>query len=184
MRLHVTLLLLSAAPFAAWAEDKTINPRVTQIVEAVSEERIGEILKKLESFGTRNIFSSQDDPASGIGAARRWIYDQSRGYSPRLQVRYDTWRVKKKGRIIRDVELHNVVAVLPGTMNKDRYIIVSGHYDSAVMARRPQNATPTGPPTDGAAPDPASSDGSPPGGTATFDLTSKAPRPKDDASGT
>src|SRR5258708_32854581 len=137
MRLKTTLLLLSAAPFAVWAQDKTTNPRVTQIVEAVSEERIGETLKKLESFGTRNIFSSQDDPASGIGAARRWIYDQFRSYSPRLQVRYDTWRVKKKGRIIRDVELHNVVAVLPGTTNKDRHSIVSGHYDSAVVIPPP-----------------------------------------------
>ena len=180
MRLKTTLLLLSAAPFAVWAQDKTTNPRVTQIVEAVSEERIGETLKKLESFGTRNIFSSQDDPASGIGAARRWIYDQFRSYSPRLQVRYDTWRVKKKGRIIRDVEMHNVVAVLPGTMNKDRHIIISGHYDSAVATRRPQNA----PTTDGSAPEPASDGSQPGGGPTTFDVESKAPGANDDGSGT
>src|SRR5258708_39150718 len=120
MRLKTTLLLLSAAPFAVWAQDKTTNPRVTQIVEAVSEERIAETLKKLESFGTRNIFSSQDDPASGIGAARRWIYDQFRSYSPRLQVRYDTWRVKKKGPINRRGEAHNVEGGVPGTMKNGR----------------------------------------------------------------
>src|ERR1039457_3607076 len=103
MRLFQSVVLVSAAVFTVSGQDKPINPRVTEIVDAVSQERIGEMLKKLESFGTRNIFSSQDDPEHGIGAARRWIYDQFRGYSPRLQVGYDTWRVKKKGHIIRDV---------------------------------------------------------------------------------
>src|ERR1039457_651027 len=185
MRLFQSVVLVSAAVFTVSGQDKPINPRVTEIVDAVSQERIGEILKKLESFGTRNIFSSQDDPEHGIGAARRWIYDQFRGYSPRLQVSYDTWRVKKKGRIIRDVELHNVVAVLPGTMNKDRRIIVSGHYDSAVMARRPQSPATNGAVADGAAADPIATDGTQPGGgTPTFDIESKAPGANDDGSGT
>ena len=103
MRLTSAILILSAAPISLFAQDKTINPRVAEVVDAVSEQRVGEILRKLEGFGTRNIFSSQDDPAHGIGAARKWIYDQFTSYSPRLQVRYDTWRVKKKGRIVRDV---------------------------------------------------------------------------------
>jgi len=194
MKLSFAVLLLSAAPFSLFAQDKPINPRVSEVVDAVSEERIGAILKKLESFGTRNIFSPQDDPERGIGAARKWIYDQFSSYSPRLQVRYDTWRVKKKGRIVRDVELQNVVAVLPGTVNKDRHIIISGHYDSVVLARRPQGAAPNATPTDGpaqgsaaitGAADGAPSDGSiPGGGTATYDIESKAPGANDDGSGT
>src|SRR5689334_24842154 len=116
MRLTVALLLACAATADLRAQEfKTINPRVTEIVDAVSEERIGEILRRLEGFGTRNIFSSQEDPQHGIGAARKWIYEQFRSYSPRLEVSFDTYKVKKnKGRIIRDVELYNVVAVLPG----------------------------------------------------------------------
>src|SRR6202171_324308 len=140
MRLTTALLLLGAASLVVRAQDDhAINPRVKEIVDAVSEDRIAEILKKLEGFGTRNIFSSQTDPERGIGAARNWIYEQFRSYSPRLQVSYDTYRVKnnaaKKGRIIRDVELQNVVAIRPGTVNKDRRIIISGHYDSAVATR-------------------------------------------------
>jgi hypothetical protein len=202
MKLTSALLLISATPFSLFAQDKPINPRVSEVVDAVSEERIGGILKKLESFGTRNIFSPQDDAERGIGAARKWIYDQFQSYSPRLQVRYDTWRVKKKGRLVRDVELQNVVAVLPGTVNKDRHIIISGHYDSVVLARRPQNAAPNATPTDGtaqgtnatqatglaqgaSATDAGSSDGSiPGGGTATYDIESKAPGANDDGSGT
>jgi len=64
-------------------------------VTEVSEERIANILKKLEAFGTRNIFSSQDDPVRGVGAARKWIYEQFRSYSPRLEVSYDQYRLKK-----------------------------------------------------------------------------------------
>lgn len=171
MKLATALLLVCAAP----AQDaRSINPRVTEIVDAVSEQRIGEILHKLEGFGTRNIFSSQDDPHQGIGAARKWIFDQFRSYSPRLEVSYDTYRVKKnKARIIRDVELQNVVAVLPGTVSKDHRIVISGHYDSAV-ARRRQNATAT----DGA----ASATG-PATEPITFDVESKAPGANDDGSG-
>jgi acetylornithine deacetylase/succinyl-diaminopimelate desuccinylase-like protein len=179
MRLTTALLAICAAPFALRAQDvKAINPRVMEVVNAVSEERIGETLNQLESFGTRNIFSSQDDPEHGIGAARKWIYEQFRSYSPRLEVSYDTYQVKKnKGRIVRDVELQNVVAVLPGTVNKDHHIIISGHYDSAVIARRPENATST----DGAA---SSGVGQPPIEPISFDLESKAPGANDDGSGT
>ena len=129
MRLKLPLLTLVVA-VSAPAQYKAVNPRVQTIVDQVSEQRIGEIMKKLESFQTRNIFSADDDPAHGIGAARRWIYDQFKSYSPRLEVRFDSYRVKKKGRVVRDVELHNVVAVLPGKLNPERQFIVSGHYDS------------------------------------------------------
>jgi Zn-dependent M28 family amino/carboxypeptidase len=45
--------------------------------------------------------------------------------------------VKKQGtRIQRDVEVVNVVAVLPGTTQPEKRLIVSGHYDSVNMVRR------------------------------------------------
>src|SRR6266849_9647104 len=79
----------------ALAQYKAVNPQVSKIVSEVSEERITEILKKLEGFGTRNLLSSQDNPARGIGAARKWIYEQFRGYSPRLEVSFDEYNLKK-----------------------------------------------------------------------------------------
>ena len=115
------------------AELYPINPAVKSIVGELSENRITANLKKLETFGTRHILSSQDDPAHGIGAARRWIEAELRSYSPRLQVRVDTHRVRKHGRITQDVELSNIIAELPGTIDKDRQVIISAHYDTIAL---------------------------------------------------
>ncbi len=116
-----------------------LNPTVKQIVDAVSEERIAATLKKLEGFGTRYILSAQDDPAHGIGAAKHWIHDEFQSYSPRLQVSYQDFSIKKGGRrgqVIRDVDLSNIVAVLPGGAEKDHYVLITGHYDSLVQVRK------------------------------------------------
>src|SRR5690242_2283292 len=102
---------------------KTVNPEVAAMVDAVSAYRIGRIMQKLESFGTRDTHSISDHPTRGIGAARRWIVEELKSYSPRLQVRLDSYRVKKQGRIQRDLELANVIAVLPGTSQRERQII-------------------------------------------------------------
>jgi hypothetical protein len=112
-----------------------LNPAVKQVVDEVSEERIAANMKKLESFGTRFVGSEQDSPDHGIGAAQRWIVEQFKSYSPRLQVSLDPFSVKKSQRLPKDVDLNNVVAVLPGTVDKDRYVIVGGHYDSIAIRR-------------------------------------------------
>ena len=137
MKYALATLFLAAA--ALPGQYKTPNPQVSKIVSEVSDEKITEILKKLESFGTRNILSTQDNPTRGVGAARKWIYDQFRSYSPKLEVSFDQYKLKKiegrTSRVPRDVDLYNVVAVLPGTTNKEQRIIVSGHYDTIVMGR-------------------------------------------------
>ncbi len=117
-----------------------LNPTVKQIVDNISEERIAATLQKLQGFGTRYILSSQDDPVHGIGAAKRWIHDELQSYSPRLQVSYQNFSIKKgarRGQVIRDVDLSNIVAVLPGTTQKDHYVLVSAHYDSVALVRKP-----------------------------------------------
>src|SRR5579863_5928297 len=80
--------------------------------------------------------SNQDDPARGVGAARQWIFKEFQSYSPRLQVRFDKWRVKKQGRVFKDVDLYDVVAVLPGKTMPETEILVSGHYDSLNLGTR------------------------------------------------
>ncbi len=143
-----TVGLLAFLIFPLFAQQQTatplnpaaLNPTVKQIVDSISDQRIAATLKKLEAFGTRYVLSAQDDPAHGIGAAKRWIHDELAGYSPRLQVSYQNFTVKKgarRGQIIRDVELSNIVAVLPGTTQKDRYVLVTAHYDSLAMVRKP-----------------------------------------------
>ncbi len=93
-------------------------------------------MRRLVGFETRGNFSETDHPKRGIGAARRWIQDQFKSYSPRLQVRMDGYKVRQQGRIFRDVEIVNVVAVLPGTRHPERQILISGHYDSLNLGQR------------------------------------------------
>ena len=133
------------------ADSKTVNPKIQEMLDRVSEARIRAILEKLEAFGTRNTMSNPDDPVHGVGAARTWILNELKSYSPRLQVRFDKYRVKKQGqRIFKDVDLWNVVAVLPGTKQPETQVVVSGHYDSLNLGTRPAGAA-AGPGTDGAA---------------------------------
>jgi hypothetical protein len=103
---------------------------VQEIISKISQDRIVEILKKMESFGTRNTLSDPNQPNRGVGAARQWIFDQFKSYSPRLEVSYDTYMQPKGGRAFRDVEIRNVMAVLPGKTDPDRWILIGGHYDS------------------------------------------------------
>jgi hypothetical protein len=129
------------------ADEFAINPQVRKIVDEVSEARIKSVIEHLVSFKTRHLLSATDMPGYGIGAARQWIFDKMESYSPRLQVRFDKWRVNKNGqRIFKDVDLYNVVAVLPGKTMRDTQVIVSGHYDSINLGRpRSANATPAAP---------------------------------------
>jgi len=109
-----------------------IDPLIQKIVADVSEERISETLRKLESFETRNTLSDPTQTNRGIGAAREWLFNQFSNTNPRLQVWFDSYTIPKGGRVWKEVELRNVVAVLPGKSPEgtNRWILVSGHYDS------------------------------------------------------
>jgi hypothetical protein len=144
-----------------------LNPAIKQIVDQVSEERISATMKRLGEFGTRYVGSEQDSDTRGIGAAQRWIEAQFKSYSPKLQVSLDKFTVKKSQRLPKDVDLVNIVAVLPGTTDKDRYVIIGGHYDSIASRRGPgtPNTSDDGPRT-------------------AAELEPNAPGVADDASGT
>lgn len=120
------------------AQEKNVNPKIHEMMDQVSEARIRAILEKLGSFGTRNTMSNPDDPNRGVGAARNWILKEMQSYSPRLQVRFDKYRVKKQGqRIFKDVDLYNVIAVLPGKKLPQTEVWISAHYDSLNLGTRP-----------------------------------------------
>ena len=121
------VLAVSNAALAMGASGQ-VSPIVKQIVDAISTDRIAANMQKLESFGTR------DTHSDGNVKARRWLIEEFKSYSPRLQVRFDTHRVKKRGRIVRDLDVVNVIAVLPGSVKPERQVIVSGHYDSLATA--------------------------------------------------
>ncbi len=170
----LTGLALSAQRLPAQAVK--LDPTIQKIVSEISAEHIADTLKHLTGFETRGNFSDPSQENRGIGAARKWIYDQFRSYSPRLEVSFDPYKVKKQGtRILRDVEVVNVVAVLPGTTQAEKRVIVSGHYDSLDVVRKAGLPPPTGGPGDPAVDD-----------AIDFEKSIEAPAPgaSDDASGT
>ena len=114
------------------------DPRIQRLVASVSEQRLRELDTKLVSFGTRMTLSDVTSTSRGIGAARQWIHDELKRSSPRLQVSFDTHQIAQQGRITREVELRNVMAVLPG--RSPRRIYITGHYDSVNLGRGGQTA--------------------------------------------
>ena len=135
--------LLYAPAFIAGqpAGGTALDPQIQKLVASISTERLQQLLQRLSSFKTRNTLS---DPASpdGIGAARQWILDEMTRSSPKLRVAFDTHIIPPGGRIPKETELRNVVAVLPG--RSPRRIYVSGHYDSLNLGERGQAGLNTG----------------------------------------
>ena len=140
--LKVPVLGVLEVPVQAQAPSQSIDPRIVKLVESVSEQRLQQLLEKLVSFGTRNTLSDATSTTRGIGAARQWIYDELKRSSPKLQVSFDTHQIPARGRITRDVELRNVMAVLPG--KTPRRIYVSGHYDSLNLGAGGQQTSNSG----------------------------------------
>jgi len=112
------------------------NPQVEAILAEISAERIEGTVRKLVSFGTRHTLSDQDNPTRGIGAARRWIKGELDGYAKdsggRLVIEEDSFIQAPVARVPKPTRLVNLVAMLPGDRpeSRDRWIVVSGHYDS------------------------------------------------------
>ncbi len=132
------LLLLGAGANAAPLADATLPARqadVDAIVREISPQRIHAYVEKLVSFGTRHTMSETASNTRGIGAARRWIKAElERCGAGKLDVQFQSHVHPVANRITRPTEIVNVVATLPGTQpaSKDRYYVVSGHYDSRV----------------------------------------------------
>lgn len=128
MIVALVLMTMTAVAGAQNAPRPDADPRIEKVVASISEERLKELLTKLVSFGTRNTLSDQTSATSGIGAARNWILEEMRRSSEKLRVNFDTHTILPQGRITREVDLRNVMAILPG--RSPRRIYISGHYDS------------------------------------------------------
>ncbi len=163
------LVLLPAAVYAQGTVAPDADPRVRQIVAAVSEARLRTLATTLVGFGTRESMSTTTSPTRGIGAARQWILDELKRSSRRLQVSFDTHVIAPQGRFTRQTELRNVIAVLPG--RSPRRIYITGHYDSLNLGSGGQQALNT-------------AGGQNPQASADFDHDAEAPGANDDGSGT
>jgi Zn-dependent M28 family amino/carboxypeptidase len=114
------------------------DSRIYDIINNVSEERIKNDVATLVNFGTRHTLSDTISETKGIGAARRWIKSEfdkiSSDCNNCLEVFFQNNFVKKgtNGRIVKDVNVVNVVAIQRGTKFPNRFIIMSGDIDSRI----------------------------------------------------
>ena len=114
------------------------DPKIYDIINTISSERIEKDITKLANFGTRHTLSDTVSNTRGIGAARRWIKQEFEQISSDcnncLEVFYQKDLVKKGAnkRITKDVWVVNVVAIQRGTKNPNSFIIMSGDIDSRI----------------------------------------------------
>jgi len=126
--LVVITLLLTAATLHAQCAD------VTSLVAQLDGARMKQTVEKLVSFGTRHTLSDTTSETRGIGAARRWIFDElsrvAAASNGRMTVAYQS--SMQQGPRTKNVpaEMINVVATIRGTTDPDRIYIATGHYDS------------------------------------------------------
>ncbi|CAL2083182.1 Peptidase M28-like protein [Tenacibaculum sp. 190524A05c] len=130
-------LIIFLLSFAYISYSQT-DPKIYDIVNAVSAERIEKDITKLANFGTRHTLSDTISETRGIGAARRWIKKEfekiSKDCNNCLEVFYQRDLVKKgtNKRITKDVWVVNVVAIQRGTRNPNSFVAMSGDIDSRI----------------------------------------------------
>jgi len=105
-------------------------------VAAVSADRIEADIRTLAGFGTRHTLSETERDSRGIGAARRWIFEEFERISAEcggcLEVMYVSDTISGTARIPDPVEVVSVVAIQRGRIDPDRYVVMSGDIDSRV----------------------------------------------------
>lgn len=132
MKSKLTLTLFFCMVILLIQSANAIPPSdIENIIRDISKENVESILKKLESFQTRHVFSS-DREGFGIKASAEWIHEKFSSLSPKLKVFFDTYELPPQRRINRDVTMRNVIAVLPGRLSgeQERIFLVNAHYDS------------------------------------------------------
>jgi Zn-dependent M28 family amino/carboxypeptidase len=137
---QTVMVIAGVGLIAAWAGQRPAptapDPRVQEIIRAITATDTKRVDDKLVSFGTRSGLSeSVSTESRGAVPARKWIASEFQAISDanggRLKVSIDTFDVPKGGRIPADQTMSNVVAILPGSdPNDNRIFVVSGHYDS------------------------------------------------------
>ena len=123
------------AASAASAVPPAVDARLYEIADAPSAERLEADVRRLVGFGTRHTYSDTLSQTTGIGAARRWIHAEFERISAAcggcLAVEYDA----NLDTIPQGIEnVVNVVAIQRGTASPERFVVMSGHFDSRVNA--------------------------------------------------
>lgn len=138
LRLTLAAALLAPAALLAQAPAAVVppaaDPRLYEIAEAPSAERLEADVRTLVGFGTRNTMSDTLSPTRGIGAARRWMHAElgriSAACGGCLEVSYVAKVDTVRGGSV--VNVVNVVAIQRGSVHPDRYVMMTGDIDSRV----------------------------------------------------
>jgi len=111
------------------------HPLLKSIAADVKPDALKATIDKLVGFGTRHTLSDTTSDTRGIGAARRWVKSRfeeiSRECGGCLTVETPTDTVTGD-RAPKPTEIMDVLAVLKGTSDPNRVIVISGHLDSRV----------------------------------------------------
>lgn len=101
-----------------------------------SADRIQSDIQTLVDFGTRHTLSETESETRGIGAARRWIFAEfekiSKDCGGCLEVIYVSDTVSGEKRIPNPTDVVSVLAIQKGTLDPNRYVMMSGDIDSRV----------------------------------------------------
>jgi len=148
LSLIAAVSILSLSPTAGTAQESTFTAPPSEVMAlydiatAPSAERIQNDIQTLVDFGTRHSLSETKSDTRGIGAARRWIFAEferiSKDCGGCLEVIYVTDTIEGKSRIPNPTEIVNVLAIQRGTIDPNRYVMMSGDIDSRVTD--PMNA--------------------------------------------
>jgi hypothetical protein len=136
--LLIAIAVLAPPVAASQTVPPSVDPRIYEIVGAVSADRIEADIRRLVGFGTRHTMSDTVSPTRGIGAARRWIEDEfgniAEACAGCLEVVVQGYIQPgdESSRIPVDTEIVNVMAIQRGRVHPDRYVIMSGDIDSRV----------------------------------------------------
>jgi hypothetical protein len=107
-----------------------VESECATLVNAVSQQQLTAYVQTLENFGTRNTFSDTQRDDFGIGAARRWIFDEfERVGNGRLEVEFQDYSFNFQGV---NTTQRNVLATLPGTSDHAGTIVLMANYDTRV----------------------------------------------------
>lgn len=132
----LVLVLLIGFESNIVAQNHGWTSEIQSITDEISAERIETDIRILADFGTRHTLSDTLSEVRGIGAARRWIFKEFKKISAEcggcLDVYYEKSLVHGQRRIPDSTWVVNVVAVQRGTVDPNRYIMMSGDIDSRV----------------------------------------------------
>jgi len=134
--------LLSGVAAADSQAPSNDHPLLREIAADVSPDELHSTIEHLVGFGTRHTLSDTASDTRGIGAARRWVKARFEaigaacGGCLRIETPTD---VVSGERIPSPTEIMDVLAVLPGTSDPSRVVVISAHLDS--RNTDPMNAT-------------------------------------------